>query len=655
MDRTPTTESLLKHAAFVRGLAQHLLRDPAAEDDAVQETWRASLEHPPRGPVRAWLARVLRNRVYEEHRRSERRTARERAVARGEQVESVADAAARQEAVRTIAAAVLALEEPYRSTVLLRYYEDLAPRQIALRMDAPVETVKSRLKRARAQLRVALEARDRSWQLALLPLADMPSGLATSSILGAAIVSTTVKIAAVAVLVLLLGGAGWLLLHEPDEAVHELAREDGTARSAEGEQVPVLRPATPPAGKTPGAKFDVKLTIPTPGARKAAASKEKPKPTPGVVEGVVRIAEGDLRGGQVRLRTRGGTARAAEIQDDGSFRLDKLPTGGQTVVVQIPGRQMREIQVRVGVEGTQPIEVAFGTARLHGTVYDEHGRARPDVGVRLSTALQEQDDGSMRPSSAGSVFLTRTRTDAAGRYEFTGLPAGTFWIVGELASGEGSSLRNIRSFRVALGDGEERELHLGDPLEEGRWVGSVHYAHGKRIGRAGNIFMSHEDGTRRMYVRFDKEGRFAEDLPSGTWRMEFVLPTEDPNSGMPAYRCVPTAQQVVIEPGEVRTDAIIPGARIQGRVTGKRPGSARTPPQLLFERIGEAKDAPTPLIGKGGGPAKTFVGPDGAYQLEGLAPGRYRVKGRPYALDRDVELVVPAGEDAVALDLAWKR
>ncbi|MEW6743899.1 MAG: sigma factor-like helix-turn-helix DNA-binding protein [Planctomycetota bacterium] len=40
---------------------------------------------------------------------------------------------------REVCSTVLALREPYRSTVLLRYFEDLTASEIAARLDLPVE------------------------------------------------------------------------------------------------------------------------------------------------------------------------------------------------------------------------------------------------------------------------------------------------------------------------------------------------------------------------------------------------------------------------------------------------------------------------------------------------------------------------------------
>ena len=95
---------------------------------------------------------------------------------------------------RALVDAVLALDEPYRSAVLLRYFEGLEPAEIARRRGVPAGTVRSHLSRGLAELRAALDRRHggdtRTWCAALLPLAiespGAPAGtlLATSLTLG---------------------------------------------------------------------------------------------------------------------------------------------------------------------------------------------------------------------------------------------------------------------------------------------------------------------------------------------------------------------------------------------------------------------------------------------------------------------------------------
>lgn len=167
MSSTPDVpRDLFEHAAFVRRLARSLLLDAQAAEDAAQETWRAALERPPRANVRAWLGRVTRNLALR-HRRSEgRRAEREERRARDarDQDAGPEELLAREETLRRVTLAVSGLGEPYRATVLARYYEDLPPRAIARRDGVPVETVRTRLKRAHVLLRARLGERGADWR-----------------------------------------------------------------------------------------------------------------------------------------------------------------------------------------------------------------------------------------------------------------------------------------------------------------------------------------------------------------------------------------------------------------------------------------------------------------------------------------------------------
>src|SRR5690606_12494803 len=67
--------------------------------------------------------------------------------------ESVAHA----ETLQRLTDAIVSLDEPYRSTILFRYFEDLTPKKIAARDGVPVATVKSRLRRGLDKVRARLD------------------------------------------------------------------------------------------------------------------------------------------------------------------------------------------------------------------------------------------------------------------------------------------------------------------------------------------------------------------------------------------------------------------------------------------------------------------------------------------------------------------
>ena len=176
------TQKLLEQVDWVRRLARSLVFDPNRADDVVQETLRAALESPPRevADLRSWLAVVVRNAVRGLGRSEARRRVREAQVARAEAGPDTADVIAKTRLQRRVVDAVLELDEPYRTTLLLRYFEELRPAAIAQRLGRPVNTVRTHLERGHERLRQALDEEFGSreaWGVACLPLLRKPPGL----------------------------------------------------------------------------------------------------------------------------------------------------------------------------------------------------------------------------------------------------------------------------------------------------------------------------------------------------------------------------------------------------------------------------------------------------------------------------------------------
>ncbi|MHC4942228.1 MAG: sigma-70 family RNA polymerase sigma factor [Planctomycetota bacterium] len=178
-------EALLAHADFLRSLARSLILDAHRADDVVQDTWVAALENPPQGSgsPRGWLAAVIRNFARKVRRGETRRLMREQRAAKPASMDSTARIVEWESMRRRVVKAVLSLDEIYRSVIVLRYYDDLAPRKIAERLGLPMETAKTRLKRGLAHLRAELNAEfggdGTSWCAALAPMAGIK--LATTS------------------------------------------------------------------------------------------------------------------------------------------------------------------------------------------------------------------------------------------------------------------------------------------------------------------------------------------------------------------------------------------------------------------------------------------------------------------------------------------
>lgn len=178
MDRGSTTEQLMAEMAWVRRLARALVGDAALADDVAQETWIVAAESSPETDrsLRPWLARVVRTLARTRRRTDVRRGLRERAAAAEEQAPSADELVERVELQRVVAGEVLALAEPYRSTVLLHFVEGYTSAEIGRRLGIPPGTVRRRLKTGLDQLRNALRARrdqpPKGWLGALAPLAS---------------------------------------------------------------------------------------------------------------------------------------------------------------------------------------------------------------------------------------------------------------------------------------------------------------------------------------------------------------------------------------------------------------------------------------------------------------------------------------------------
>lgn len=202
-------EELIAHREFVRALARRLVLDPDRGDDVSQEALLAALESGKgaRGPVRRWLSGIVRNLAYRMLRDEGRRRRREAARARPDRTRATSDVVADLEIHREVVDALLALEEPYRTTLLLHFFEDLKPREIAKRQGLPGATVRSHLKRGIEHLRRSLDERHkgRAWCLALLPLAfPAKAGAPLTAAAGVAVMSAKSKLSIAALLLLAL-------------------------------------------------------------------------------------------------------------------------------------------------------------------------------------------------------------------------------------------------------------------------------------------------------------------------------------------------------------------------------------------------------------------------------------------------------------------
>lgn len=272
--------TLLAHREWVRRLARSLVRDDASADDIEQRTWLTALRSPPRdaGSVRAWLARVVRNQALDSFRATARRDVHERAAARTDSVRSSADVVAEAESQKRVVVAVCRLDEPYRTTLLLRFYEDLPPREVATRMGVPVETVRTRLRRGADLVRAELGGNRPAWTAALTPLVGGPlPGDAAIRTAGGLVMKGSTKAAIVTVLVIAaLSALTWIAV----ETARDGAGTAPGATDATDSADPATRTDSPRADVAPPRTRRIRAAGSTGDDTGAATSAIPPAETP---------------------------------------------------------------------------------------------------------------------------------------------------------------------------------------------------------------------------------------------------------------------------------------------------------------------------------------------------------------------------------------
>ncbi|HEY4239004.1 MAG TPA: sigma-70 family RNA polymerase sigma factor [Kofleriaceae bacterium] len=175
--QAPSAEELLAHGEWLTRIARALVGDAAA-DDIVQETYEVALAQPPKreGPIGPWLGGVARNLARMAARGRGRRARREEQIAVEDELPSPEQLVARAELQQAVGRLVLELDEPLRSTLLLRFFEGMSAADIARKQGIPAATVRSRLKDALDRIRASLDANHSGRRAWLALLAPLPAG-----------------------------------------------------------------------------------------------------------------------------------------------------------------------------------------------------------------------------------------------------------------------------------------------------------------------------------------------------------------------------------------------------------------------------------------------------------------------------------------------
>jgi len=164
-DRYAFEELVRRHGRWVRSVVFGVLGNAEGVDDVTQQVWASfwqrigELRDPSRW--RAWLYRLARNAALDAGREITRRRGRVRRLAGDlpQRATSAVDGRSieRREQDRVVLDAIRALPAIYREPFVLRHVNGWSYRQIAGVMDMPVDSVETRLVRARRLLREALK------------------------------------------------------------------------------------------------------------------------------------------------------------------------------------------------------------------------------------------------------------------------------------------------------------------------------------------------------------------------------------------------------------------------------------------------------------------------------------------------------------------
>ena len=174
---------LLAEMGWLRKLAARLVQDPSLADDLAQQAWLAASREQrtwsSRGDLRSWLAKVVQN-LARRTASSERRRKEIESLAHDEPRHAPAadELVVRAQLQAELAQAVLELDEPHKSAILLRFLDELDHKTMGERLGISADAARKRVERALQELRARLDARHRhergQWLAALTAFVDGP-------------------------------------------------------------------------------------------------------------------------------------------------------------------------------------------------------------------------------------------------------------------------------------------------------------------------------------------------------------------------------------------------------------------------------------------------------------------------------------------------
>ncbi|MGE0549225.1 MAG: sigma-70 family RNA polymerase sigma factor [Kofleriaceae bacterium] len=683
----------------MRALARSLVHgDPDAED-LIQDAAAATLEHAPTDdrPIRPWLIRVLINRRRMDVRSAARRKARELALAPIETsaLEARPDAALdRARALERLAAALSALDEPFRDTVIRRYLDGQSAAAIGRALGVPAATIRWRLNTGLDRLRAALEATSPDWRRALIPFA--PIGVA---------VKTKTSVIALVVLVLVLIGGAVLFGLRSERTASVVANPSSVTGAAKS-----------PRKLAPGQLEPTAAEIVSPGQSKPII--EIVDRAGGVVSGrVINWSTGDGVEGAELTFGNDGQVTTVLSRNDGSFELAP-PAPGELTLTAISAAgflpyapELLHSNIRVALAKDRAVRgltvFLFPAVDYHGRVVD--GKGAPVAGARvrlLGTPAGEQTiekldtewttgkDGRFTFHAADDAVFEAVRGSQRGWARLDGnvaithqlviqiadVPARTATITGRVVDANGQPLTDV--LVRAMPDGDEKapravafattsddgEFFL-DQLDDGEYslaaqseslapavqrgvrggardvklimdggaklVGAVVDSTDHPAGAFTLLVYRRVGAAREMIVArsfVDPRGKFEVHVPAGDYEVIAAAAGWAPSSPVSATATIGSSTTSL-------RIAVTTGATLRGRVVASDDAAG-----LKYARV--MREAP----GGGASPqpanAGTVTRADGSFELTGIPPGPLSVTVAAGGFHPKVEAGMTASDGA---------
>ena len=456
LDAETHAETLAAHADFARAVARAILGREDLAADAAQDAMVAAWRGRPREKSRwrSWFGAIVRHKALDLHRREATRTSYEAAHPARPPDGDPAALAERADTGRRVVEHVLALPEPYRQVLLLRFHEGRSVAEVAGLLALPVETVRTRQKRALAQVRARIDDGGSCWRPSLALLAaGGPAGEPTTWIqmVGGWLMGKKVTIAVGALL--LLGGALWWGWSEDEEP--------RTAAATGAADLPASEPV-----REAGPSLEARAPERAPDA----SPKDAPKPVETATAPDLRVAlvgtvvdeqGAPVVGASVRYQDRTRVLPSATTGADGGFRVfaERLPALRWSAgLILASDSEGRVAILEKNVYTNAPDEEDVGALVL---------RAPLTLRVRVAPAdatTSPIEVLAIKDGLQGGQVVERAKTGPDGVCTFRQLVAGNYRLLAR-AHGHGrgvlvTSLPRTREDELVLTLPEERRVEV---------------------------------------------------------------------------------------------------------------------------------------------------------------------------------------------------